>query len=144
MCLVEVLVWATICTLNNATTALLDVFYKDLTVHVIGQMKANKSACYNAGAIFDSISSKPCLRKMPPSTLVMAEKSQKTVLFFQTKKAAGFVRFFEQKLQGLFKDFQGYISHFSRTPFSAKKTLESMSFLVLPQHEQSYPEGLSY
>ena len=55
-----------------------------------------------------------------------------------------FVPFFEQKLQGLFKDFQGHISHFSRTPFSAKKRFESMSFLVLPQHEQFYPEGLSY
>ena len=52
--------------------------------------------------------------------------------------------FFEQKLQGLYKDFQGQISHFSRTPFSAKKRFESMSFLVLPQHEQFYPEGLSY
>ena len=40
--------------------------------------------------------------------------------------------------------FQGHISHFSRTPFSAKKRFESMSFLVLPQHEQFYPEGLSY
>ena len=56
----------------------------------------------------------------------------------------GFVPFFEQKPQGLFKDFQGHISHFSRTPFSAKKRFESMSFLVLPQHEQFYPEGLSY
>ena len=26
--------------------------------------------------------------------------------------ASGFVPFFEQKIQGLFKDFQGYISHF--------------------------------
>ena len=38
---------------------------------------------------------------------------------------------------------QKHISHFARTPFSAKKSLESMSFLVLPQHEQFYPEGLS-
>ena len=60
------------------------------------------------------------------------------------KKHTGFVPFFEQKLQGLYKDFQGHISHFSRTPFSAKKRFESMSFLVLPQHEQFYPEGLSY
>ena len=43
--------------------------------------------------------------------------------------------FFEQKIQGLFTDSQGHISHFSRTPFSAKKALESMCFLVLPQHE---------
>ena len=33
----------------------------------------------------------------------------------------GFVPFFEQKIQELFKDFQGHIPHFSRTPFSAKK-----------------------
>jgi len=51
--------------------------------------------------------------------------------------------FFKQKLQGLFKDFQGHISHFSRTPFLQKKSLEFMSFLVLPQHEEFYPEGLS-
>ena len=35
------------------------------------------------------------------------------------------------------------IKDFSRTPFSAKKNLESMSFLVLPQHDLFYPEGLS-
>ena len=29
------------------------------------------------------------------------------------------------RTQGLFKDFQGHIFHFSRTPFSAKKTLSS-------------------
>ena len=40
------------------------------------------------------------------------------------------------------KDFQGHVSHFSRTPFSGKRSLEFMSLLVLPQHEQSYPEGL--
>ena len=55
---------------------------------------------------------------------------------------SGFLPFFEQKIKGLFKDFQGPISHFSRTPFSAKTSLESFSFLVLP-HEQFYPEGLS-
>ena len=67
------LVWAAICTLNNATSAILDVFYKDLTVHVIGQTKAHRSACYNAGAIFDSISSEPWEWK----DLVMAENNQK-------------------------------------------------------------------
>ena len=41
------------------------------------------------------------------------------------------------------RTFQGHVSHFPRTPFSAKKSLESMSFLVLSQHEQFYPEGLS-
>ena len=54
-----------------------------------------------------------------------------------------FVPFFKQNIQGLWKDFQGHISHFSRTPFSAKKSLESMFLLVLPQHEQFYPESTS-
>ena len=72
------LVWAAICALNNATTSILDVFYKDLTEHVISQMKANRYTCYNAGAIFDFISSKLCERK----TLVMAENSQKPLPYF--------------------------------------------------------------
>ena len=58
-------------------------------------------------------------------------------------KIRGFVPFFDQKNQGLFKDVQGHIFHFSRTPFTAKKSLESKSFSVLPQHEQCYPKGLS-
>ena len=33
----------------------------------------------------------------------------------------GFVPFFEQNIQGLLKDFQGHISHFSTTIFSSKK-----------------------
>ena len=76
------LVWAPICTLNNATAAILHVFYKDLTVHVIGQTKANRSACYNAGAIFDSISSEPFEWKTPLSNLDMAEKSEKALSYF--------------------------------------------------------------
>ena len=31
---------------------------------------------------------------------------------------------------------------FFKDPFSVKKSLKSMSFLVLPQHEQFYPQGL--
>ena len=31
-------------------------------------------------------------------------------------RSPGFVPFFEKKIQGLFEDFQGHISHFSRTP----------------------------
>ena len=54
------------------------LFY--LTVRVISQMKANRYTCYNAGAIFDSISSKLCERK----TLVMAENSQKPLPYFFT------------------------------------------------------------
>ena len=51
--------------------------------------------------------------------------------------------FLNKNVQGLFKDFQEHISHFSRTPFSAKKSVQSMSFSVLPKHKQLYPEGLS-
>ena len=58
---------------NNATTAIWDVFYKDLTVCAIGQMKANRSTCHSAGAIFRFNLSQPCEWK----TLVMAVKSQK-------------------------------------------------------------------
>ena len=36
--------------------------------------------------------------------------------------------FLNKKIQGLFKDFTGHISHFSRTPFSPKKSLESVFF----------------
>ena len=49
-----------------------------------------------------------------------------------------------KKNSELFKEFQGHIFHFSRTPLCAKKSHESMPFLVLPQHEQFYTEGLSY
>ena len=35
--------------------------------------------------------------------------------------ASGFVPFFEQKIQGLFKDFQGYISHFFKDSIQCKK-----------------------
>jgi len=69
---------AAICAPNNTTAAILNVSHKDFTVRVIGQMKANRSTCYNAGAIFDSISSEPCERK----TLVMTEKSQKPLSYF--------------------------------------------------------------
>ena len=52
-----------------------------------------------------------------------------------------FVPYLEQKNS---RTFQGlHISHFSRIPFKAKKSLEYVSFLVLPQHEQFYPQGLS-
>ena len=54
---------------------------------------------------------------------------------FLAKKSKDFSR--------TFKDFQGHISHFSRTLFSEKESLESMSFLVLLQHDQFYPKGLS-
>ena len=53
-------------------------------------------------------------------------------------RKTGFIPFFGQKIQGLFKDT---FPIFSTTPFSAKKSL-SPSFLVLSQHEEFYPEGL--
>ena len=46
----------------------------------------------------------------------------------------GFVPVFEQKIQGLLKDFQGHISHISRTLFNSKRALILCLFLVLPQH----------
>ena len=52
----------------------------------------------------------------------------------------GFLHVFQQKIQGLSRTH--FPSHFLRTPFSAKTSLGSFSFLVLP-HEQFYPEGLS-
>lgn len=42
----------------------------------------------------------------------------------KARKLTGFVPFLNKR----FKDFQGHISHFSRTPLSAKKSLQSMSF----------------
>ena len=78
------LVWATICAPNNATPTILDVFYKDHSVCDWSD-ESQKSTCYNAGAIFDSILSEPCERK----TLVMAEKSQNLCLclyFFKWRK----------------------------------------------------------
>ena len=56
-------------------------------MHAIGQTKANRNTFYNVGAIFDSTSSKPCERKTPPSTLVMAEKSQKPLSYFSNKES---------------------------------------------------------
>ena len=41
-------------------------------------------------------------------------------------------------------DFQGHRMESLKNGKRAKKGLESMSFLALPQHEQFYPEGLSY
>ena len=58
-------------------------------------------------------------------------------------QSQGSYPFLTKKIKDFSRTFQGHISHFSRTPFSAKKSLESMSFSVLPEHEQFYPEGLS-
>ena len=57
-------------------------------------------------------------------------------LWNQILSHAGLVPFFEKKNQRLFKDFQG-LGHFPffNDSIQCKKSLESMSFLVLPQHE---------
>ena len=52
----------------------------------------------------------------------------------------GSIPFFEQKIQELFKDFQRPISHVSETPFSAKKSLESTSFVVLDNMSNFIPK----
>ena len=44
------------------------------------------------------------------------------------RRKSGGVPFFEQEIQGLFRDFQEHISHISGTPISAKKSLESVFF----------------
>ena len=67
-----------------------------------------------------------------------------TEVLFHNFTIKGSYPFLNTKIQGLFKDLQGHVSHFPRTPFCAKKGLESMSFLAPPQHEQFYLEGLSY
>ena len=71
--------------------------------------------------------------------IFLLRDSENDLLRNQTERSTGFLPFFEQKIQGLFK----HPSYFSRTPFSTKKSPEPMSFLVLPQHEQLYREGLS-
>ena len=43
--------------------------------------------------------------------------------------------FLNKKFKDFSRTFKDTFPIFSRTPFSAKKSLESMSFLVLPQHE---------
>ena len=61
--------------------------------------------------------------------MMMMTTTTRVHTLFQTKHS--------RTLKGLSRTC---ISHFSRTPFSAKKSLE---FLVLPQHEQFYPESTS-
>ena len=61
--------------------------------------------------------------------MMMMTTTTRVRTLFQTKHS--------RTLKGLSRT---RISHFSRTPFSAKKSLE---FLVLPQHEQFYPESTS-
>ena len=54
--------------------------------------------------------------------------------FGHLDQTTGFVPVFKQKIQGLFKDFQGHISHISETLFNSKRALILCLFLVLPQH----------
>ena len=53
---------------------------------------------------------------------------------------AGFAHSFEQKIQGLSRT---HFPFFKDSIPCEKKPNESMSFLVLPQHEQFYPEVVS-
>ena len=47
---------------------------------------------------------------------------------------SGFVPVFEQKIQGLFEDFQEHISHISRTLFNSKRALILCLSEILSQH----------
>ena len=58
-------------------------------------------------------------------------------IIFENKIEQGLYPFFEKKIQVLFKDFEGTTSHFSRIPFSAKKSPGSMSFPV-PTHMSNF------
>ena len=49
--------------------------------------------------------------------------------------AQGSYPFFNKKFKDFSRTFKDTFFYFSRTSFSAKKSLEPMSFLVLPQHE---------
>ena len=61
--------------------------------------------------------------------------------WFIDLKSTEFFQFYLTSAETLFwKNSKNSRTHFpfSRTPFSTKKSLESMPFLVLPQHEQFY------
>ena len=63
-----------------------------------------------------------------------------TAFHFHQLLFTGSVPLFNKK----FKDFQGHISHFSRTPLSAKKSgLASMSFKSFHNMCNFFPKGLS-
>ena len=66
---------------------------------------------------FSTLEEKFCISVWPWNILYFWT----TFRIFFKASSTGFVPFFEQKLQGLFKDFQGHISHFSRTPIQCKK-----------------------
>ena len=51
----------------------------------------------------------------------LSSRNNRYICLYCSILGTGFVPFFEQKIHELFKDFQGHIPHFSRTPFSAKK-----------------------
>ena len=92
-----------------------------LKIWTLSNLKAPR--CFKHGSFFCSEgSSAVLLWTTNPNPLFFYALA----LVIQTTPA--FVPFFEQKIQGRFKDFHGHISHFSRTPFSAKNSLESIFF----------------
>ena len=68
--------------------------------------------------------------------IFLLRDSENDLLRNQTERSTGFVPFSEQKIQGLFK-----VQSYFQGPHSVRK--RAMPFLVLPQHEQLYREGLS-
>ena len=92
-----------------------------LKIWTLSNLKAPR--CFKHGSFFCSEgSSAVLLWTTNPNPLFFYALA----LVIQTTPA--FVPFFEQKIQGRFKDFHGHISHFSRTLFSAKESLESIFF----------------
>ena len=93
-----------------------------LKIWTLSNLKAPR--CFKHGSFFCSEgSSAVLLWTTNPNPLFFYALA----LVIQTTPA--FVPFFEQKIQGRFKDFHGHISHFSRTLFSAKESLESIFFV---------------
>ena len=60
-------------------------------------------------------------------------QSRESPDFRSPEVGTGFVSFFGLKIQGLLKDFQGHIFHFSRTPCTAKsKDAQLLIVAIVP------------
>ena len=76
------------------------------------------------------------MKTMPSETIQLKQSVTEEFELKPFDKAGpftGFVRFFGLKIQGLFKDFQGHIFHFSRTPRTAKsKDVQLLIVAIVP------------
>ena len=79
-------------------------------------------SCLRAIATYSSSTQLNPVRENIRELNVECGESVRKVQYFQGMDPTGFVRFFQLKIQGLFKYFQGHIFHFSRTPRTAKSS----------------------